>query len=631
MDINSLMGFDTPFFHHILNAAAADENTSINKSNNGGPTGAYVRDARAMAATPADVKEHPGSYVFIVDMPGVKSGDIKVHVEEDNVLVISGERKRDHGLEEKEGVKYVRMERRMGKLMRKFALPENADTDKISAICQDGVLTVTVGKVPPPEPKKPKTIQVQCRLAFPCFESIMSTRQDELEAKTKVDEEIAKAAVDTLNSILSQKLEKEKESVKERLTAPETYARVYLRRKLPKDVPSEPPLVIISKDSSQAEVIHKSDLSKSTPRKKSNPKRVLKKPIDVVTPSREKYKRMYETADDKEFTDRDLERMAYLVEHGVKWDEILRMYLSQVEDFVHAIKSKMTKEELERDELIFYLKANNNKNKQLKNMKTEKLKKLVNDIKSKLEKEKRVHLEKELEKEKKEIYSTHTDEASIKVIEESKATWFKKNPESLSRMVDNFEVGLENFSKETLKEKIISWRYDSRKIFISLTEQEIKILTTHPKGYDFENFLRRMTKDGFQAYKKNPNVPQRRMSRFRYNVQDAASRKIVRSRAPTTIFPQYNEEYTKNIESLQPFTRAYMDPEVHEPVVERGTNLESLRMYKLAQMKTLIPEDIIVLSAMKIEYRLESEFYAKDFSNLLNKISKDIRGIPYDD
>ncbi|KAI3783327.1 hypothetical protein L1987_42405 [Smallanthus sonchifolius] len=140
----------TPFFHHILNAA--DEENTI------GNTGAYVRDARAMAATPADVKEYPGSYVFIVDMPGLKSGDIKVQVEEDNVLVISGERKRE---EEKEGVKYVRMERRMGKSMRKFELPENANTDKISAVCQDGVLTVTVEKLPPPEPKKPKTIQVQ--------------------------------------------------------------------------------------------------------------------------------------------------------------------------------------------------------------------------------------------------------------------------------------------------------------------------------------------------------------------------------------------------------------------------------------------------------------------------------------
>ncbi|KAI3780440.1 hypothetical protein L2E82_10421 [Cichorium intybus] len=102
MDI-TLMGFDTPFFrnlHHILDAS--DDNTSHNKSTNTGPTRAYVRDARAMATTPADVKDYPNSYVFIIDMPGLKSGDIKVQVEDNNVLVISGERRREHDQEEKE-------------------------------------------------------------------------------------------------------------------------------------------------------------------------------------------------------------------------------------------------------------------------------------------------------------------------------------------------------------------------------------------------------------------------------------------------------------------------------------------------------------------------------------------------
>ncbi|XP_077250080.1 17.1 kDa class II heat shock protein-like [Tasmannia lanceolata] len=123
------------------------------------PTRTYVRDAKAMASTPADVKEYPKSYVFIIDMPGLKSGDIKVQVEDENVLVISGERRRVD--EEKEGAKYVRMERRVGNFMRKFVLPENASTNAISAVCQDGVLTVTVDKLPPPEPKKPKTIEVK--------------------------------------------------------------------------------------------------------------------------------------------------------------------------------------------------------------------------------------------------------------------------------------------------------------------------------------------------------------------------------------------------------------------------------------------------------------------------------------
>ncbi|XWS70210.1 hypothetical protein CRYUN_Cryun03dG0029000 [Craigia yunnanensis] len=151
----SIMGFDSPLLHtlqHMMDLPDDAEKTY------NAPSRTYVRDAKAMAATPADIKEDPKSYVFIVDMPGLKSGDIKVQVEDDNVLLISGERKRE---EEKEGAKYVRMERRVGKFMRKFVLPENANTDAISAVCQDGVLTVNVEKLPPPEPKKPKTIEVK--------------------------------------------------------------------------------------------------------------------------------------------------------------------------------------------------------------------------------------------------------------------------------------------------------------------------------------------------------------------------------------------------------------------------------------------------------------------------------------
>ncbi|KAJ9168187.1 hypothetical protein P3X46_019745 [Hevea brasiliensis] len=154
MDIR-LFGLESPLFSTIQHLM--DTTDEAEKSFNA-PTRTYVRDAKAMASTPADVKEYANSYVFIIDMPGLKSGDIKVQVEDDNMLLISGERKRE---EEKEGAKYVRMERRVGKLMRKFVLPENANADAISAVCQDGVLTVTVEKLPPPEPKKPKTIEVK--------------------------------------------------------------------------------------------------------------------------------------------------------------------------------------------------------------------------------------------------------------------------------------------------------------------------------------------------------------------------------------------------------------------------------------------------------------------------------------
>ncbi|KAK7383348.1 hypothetical protein VNO78_29025 [Psophocarpus tetragonolobus] len=152
-----VMGLESPLFHTLQHMMDMSEEGAGDKGYNA-PTWSYVRDAKAMASTPADIKEYPNSYAFEIDMPGLKSGDIKVQIENDNVLVISGERKRK---EEKEGEKYLRMERRVGKLMRKFVLPENANTDVISALCQDGVLSVTVQKLPPPEPKKPKTIEVK--------------------------------------------------------------------------------------------------------------------------------------------------------------------------------------------------------------------------------------------------------------------------------------------------------------------------------------------------------------------------------------------------------------------------------------------------------------------------------------
>ncbi|XWS72405.1 hypothetical protein CRYUN_Cryun02cG0037100 [Craigia yunnanensis] len=90
-------------------------------------------------------------------MPGLKQDQVKVQVEEGNLLVVSGERKREK--EKDQGVKYIKMEGRLGKYLKKFQLPE--DTEKISASYQDGVLTVTVEKKPPPEPKKPKMVEVK--------------------------------------------------------------------------------------------------------------------------------------------------------------------------------------------------------------------------------------------------------------------------------------------------------------------------------------------------------------------------------------------------------------------------------------------------------------------------------------
>ncbi|KAL6344762.1 hypothetical protein AAG906_002668 [Vitis piasezkii] len=122
----------------------------------------YVRDGKAMAATQADVKEYPNAYVFLVDMPGLKAYKIKVHIEDENVLVVYGERKQDKDeKDKKEMVKYLKIERRFGKFLKRFVLAKNADMDTISSIYQDGVLTVTVEKKYLPETKPRKTIEVR--------------------------------------------------------------------------------------------------------------------------------------------------------------------------------------------------------------------------------------------------------------------------------------------------------------------------------------------------------------------------------------------------------------------------------------------------------------------------------------
>uniref|UniRef100_A0A0C9RR22 TSA: Wollemia nobilis Ref_Wollemi_Transcript_408_629 transcribed RNA sequence n=1 Tax=Wollemia nobilis TaxID=56998 RepID=A0A0C9RR22_9CONI len=116
-------------------------------------------DKGAAASAAVDVKETPKEYVFYTDVPGLTKSDIQVHVEDGKVLVMKFQGKRKREGEEEEECKYLRIERKTNrKFVRKFTLPGDADVDKISASCADGVLTVTVPRIPPV--KKSKTIEI---------------------------------------------------------------------------------------------------------------------------------------------------------------------------------------------------------------------------------------------------------------------------------------------------------------------------------------------------------------------------------------------------------------------------------------------------------------------------------------
>lgn len=97
-----------------------------------------------------DVAEEDKAYLVTAELPEVKKEDMKVTVE-NGVLTISGERKKEK--EEKEGVRYHRIERCYGSFLRSFTLPEDADPASVKATMKDGVLKIRIEKRPGIPPK----------------------------------------------------------------------------------------------------------------------------------------------------------------------------------------------------------------------------------------------------------------------------------------------------------------------------------------------------------------------------------------------------------------------------------------------------------------------------------------------
>ena len=97
-----------------------------------------------------DIHEEKDRFVVLADVPGVEPKDIDITAE-NGVLTVRGERRAEKR-ETENG--YERVERVSGAFLRRFTLPEGANTDSIKAKQTNGVLEVTIPKTPAVQPRR---------------------------------------------------------------------------------------------------------------------------------------------------------------------------------------------------------------------------------------------------------------------------------------------------------------------------------------------------------------------------------------------------------------------------------------------------------------------------------------------
>jgi HSP20 family protein len=97
-----------------------------------------------------DIYEEPERFAVLVDVPGVEPKDIEITAEK-GVLTVRGER---HAPAQGEASAYRRLERRNGRFLRRFTLPESANLDSITARHTHGVLEVTIPKQAKLQPRR---------------------------------------------------------------------------------------------------------------------------------------------------------------------------------------------------------------------------------------------------------------------------------------------------------------------------------------------------------------------------------------------------------------------------------------------------------------------------------------------
>lgn len=97
----------------------------------------------------ASVSESDEEYLVIMDLPGLSSEDVQATFHED-VLTLKGKR----AVEIPQGYKTHRQEREAIEFEQSFKLPAEIDVSKVDATVKNGVLTVTLPKLPASRPRQ---------------------------------------------------------------------------------------------------------------------------------------------------------------------------------------------------------------------------------------------------------------------------------------------------------------------------------------------------------------------------------------------------------------------------------------------------------------------------------------------
>ncbi|HRP01999.1 MAG TPA: Hsp20/alpha crystallin family protein [Candidatus Kapabacteria bacterium] len=101
-----------------------------------------------------DIYEQGATYVIEVELPGIDKSNVKININEDGILSISGSKVKTS---DKESNK-LRQERKYGEFSRSLQLAEDIDTNKIDARFDNGILILTINKK---EPATPKVVEVK--------------------------------------------------------------------------------------------------------------------------------------------------------------------------------------------------------------------------------------------------------------------------------------------------------------------------------------------------------------------------------------------------------------------------------------------------------------------------------------